>query len=80
MDEPDLGDACEAVHGEECETEAVDLPADGEELLYLGDVTRIVYVQGITEYTHKFEEPTALWAWPGGVIINAAVEDRGLED
>lgn len=81
-DADDLADLCEDVHGEECEEgELVQLPADGLELLDMGDCVSIVYrMPDGYEYEHKFESPVSMFAWADGIIINTPVLATGIED
>lgn len=79
---PDLADGCEDVHGEECEiAEDVILPADGVDLLDMGDCVELVYrMPDGHEYEHTFDSPVPLYAWSGGIIINTPVELTGIKD
>jgi len=77
----DLGDACEAIHGLECEPAIVELPAEGETLVSLGHVRSISYTNDDgTEWTHPFPRGVDLWAWPDGIVVNAPVDETGIQD
>lgn len=82
-DGDELDELCDVIHHEPCDDEpaAVDLPADGIPLVDLGDALSIVYraPDGV-EYEHTFDPPLALWAWKGGIIVNAPVDETGIRN